>query len=289
MRLLTVPNWSFGRSRSLLQAFRDVLEQADVRIHFCEADVDHNRTVTAFSGETSALEETLLRLAELAFDRIDLNRHMGVHPRIGALDVCPFVFPPSVPDPESLPEARAFVERFAERLARSFDLPVFLYERSERGRHEADLPTLRRGGFGALSGRELRPDFGPGLAHSRLGVTVLGVRDFLIACNVNLDDDSPVLARKMAGEIRKLRAAGDERFLGVRALGFPLPSKKQSQVSLNVTLPDLTSADPVVEWVAATAAKASVKVAATELIGVVRRKDLPGSSRLPIRSEQIVD
>jgi glutamate formiminotransferase len=288
MRLLTVPNWSFGRSRSLFGAFQDLLEAAPVTVHFCAGDVDHNRTVTAFSGEADEVRDALLGLAERALDRIDLNRHMGVHPRIGALDVCPFVLPPGASSPADVSAARAFVEEVGAALAERFDLPVFLYEKSERGRHEADLPSLRKGGFGGLLGRELKPDFGPAAAHPRLGVTVIGLRDFLIACNVNLKSDDVTAARTIAGEIRRLRREGDERFLGVRALGFPLPSRKQSQVSLNVTLPDLTDVDPVVDFVTGKAAKAGIAVAETELIGVIRRQDLPGAGRLPVRDAQII-
>src|ERR1041385_4881036 len=97
MRLLTVPNWSFGRDRDLLNRFREELEGDQVTLHYLQSDLDHNRTVSAFSGEEETVFSTLERLCELAFDRIDLNHHVGVHPRIGALDVCPFVPLPEQP------------------------------------------------------------------------------------------------------------------------------------------------------------------------------------------------
>ncbi len=286
MRLLTVPNWSFGRNKSLLRQFQDVLSQPEIQVHYCESDVDHNRTVTAFSGEPPALETVLAGLCALAFDVIDLNRHVGVHPRIGALDVCPFI--PLRSGEAVFHQAHATAERVAALIAGRYGIPVFLYERSERGRHEADLPSLRRGGFGGLAGRALQPDFGPAAAHEQLGVTVLGVRDFLVAMNANLDTENVEVARQLAREIRDLRREGDERFLGVRALGFYLASRKLAQVSMNLTLPDLTPVDPVLEWIMERATSAGVRVAGTELIGVIRDKDVPTATRLPIKEPQVV-
>ena len=287
MRVLTVPNWSFGRDQDLMKRFRDCFPADGLDLHYLDADLDHNRTVVAFSGELSLVLEKLRELCALALERIDLNRHIGVHPRIGALDVCPFVTLPTWNVPfEILDEA---VRNFGEELAESYELPVFLYEKSERGRHEADLPTLRKGGFGGLSGRELNPDFGPSVAHPTLGVTIMGVRDFLIAFNVNLAAVDVLLARKLAKQMREGREAGDARFLGVRALGFPLHSRFLSQVSINLTLPDLTAVDPIVEWVQRQASDSSVKVSGTELIGVIRSCDLVNSSRLPIKPAQVVE
>ncbi len=286
MRLLTVPNWSFGRSTDLLRKFQQVLEFSDVTVHYCQGDIDHNRTVTAFSGEPEALAETLLKLCDLAFDAIDLNRHTGVHPRIGALDVCPFV--PLTRLESDFLQANALAERFSASLAGRFGVPVFLYERSERGRHEADLPSLRKGGFGGLFNKILRPDFGPQKFHSALGVSIVGVRDFLIAMNVDLTAESPLIAKKIAKQVRALRQEGDPRFLGVRSLGFHLASRHLVQVSFNLTLPDITHVDSIIEWVMREAALNQIQIANTELVGVIRDIDVPTASRLPMRPQQIV-
>ncbi len=290
MRLLTVPNWSFGRNQTLLRRFEQALTRPDIRVHYLQGDVDHNRTVTAFSGDEQPVLEALYELCEHAFETIDLERHVGVHPRLGALDVCPFV-PMNGPEctAADLLQANAAVERAAATIAARWNVPVFLYERSERGRHEADLPSLRRGGYGALIGRELRPDFGPSTVHPQLGVTVMGVRDFLIAINVNLGTVDLTAARTIARSIRTMRQEGDARFLGVRALGLPLASRDLTQVSMNLTLPDITKVDPILEWVLAETARLGVDFTETELVGVIRAKDLPGATRLAIREEQIVD
>jgi len=287
MRVLTVPNWSFGRETALLREFADRFPSDGLTLHYLEADLDHNRTVSAFAGEHELVFDKLIELADIAFDRIDLNHHMGVHPRIGALDVCPFVTLPEWDVP--FEELDKKVGEFADRIAARFDLPIFLYEKSEKGRHEADLPSLRKGGFGGLADRELRPDFGPAKAHPRLGITIMGIRDFLIATNVNLATSELKVATEIAKRIRTLRLDGDERFLGVRALGFPLASKLMTQVSLNLTLPDITSVDPIVEWIYATAREAGVRIAGTELIGVIRERDVLGASRVPFKQEQVVD
>ena len=286
MRLLTVPNWSFGRNTPLLHQFREVLSNPKVVVHYCQGDVDHNRTVTAFSGTPAALLEALVKLCDLAFDAIDLNRHLGVHPRIGALDVCPFV--PLTSSEKDFLQANAVAERLSATIAGRFGVPVYLYERSERGCHEADLPSLRKGGFGGLAERVLNPDFGPNRAHPLLGVSVVGVRDFLIACNVDLVSEDIAVAQRIAKLIRTLRTDGDPRFLGVRALGLQLASRKLIQVSLNITLPDITPVDPVIEWVFEQAASSKIRIAGTELIGVIRDVDVPTASRLPIREAQIV-
>lgn len=284
MRLLAVPNWSFGRNRVLASKFADVLDRSGTRVHYFKGDVDHNRTVTGFSGLPDQIRHTILELAEVAFPSIDLNRHLGVHPRIGALDVCPIVqLPGGGVEPLVIEE---LVNSLGEELATRWSLPVFLYERSERGRHEADLPSLRKGGFGGLADRVLRPDFGPSAAHPNLGVTVLGWRDFLIAMNVNLKSPDATMAKVLAKEARNLRSDGDSRFLGVRALGFPLPSRHKSQVSFTLTMPDVTSCDELIDWVTA---KVKGAVASTELIGVIRSADLPEATRLPVKPVQVVD
>lgn len=285
MHLLAVPNWSFGRDNDLLRQFEERLRRPGLALHYLGSDLDHNRTVSAFSGLAADVGGALSDLCRLAFPRIDLNRHTGVHPRIGALDVCPFVDPTGSAEPDSL---RDWVSSVASGLAEEFALPVFLYEKSEQGRHEADLPTLRRGGFGLLLERELKPDFGPARAHAQLGATVMGWRDFLIAMNVDIDEEDPGYAKETAKEIRRLRAGGDERFLGVRALGLPLPSREQSQVSLTVTLPDVTPLDPIVEWIRERASSSGVRTAGVELVGVVRDVDMEHATALAVKPEQVV-
>lgn len=285
MRVLNVSNWSFGRNRRLHDEMREVILGHGLALHYLDGDADHNRTVSAFSGEWEPLSAALMELAHVVLPHVDLTRHTGVHPRIGALDVCPFV--PLQAD--AWERLRPLVEAFGENLSAQTGVPVYLYEKSERGRHEADLPSLRKGGFGSLIGKELSPDFGPRAAHPQWGVAVVGMRAFLLAMNVNLKEADPTLAKSLARQARRLRSEGDPRFLGVRALGFPLASVGHSQVSFNLTLPDLTAIDDLVDWVREQAALAGVAVAGTELIGVIRGRDVLTSSQVPIAPGQVVE
>lgn len=279
MRLLCVANWSEGRDQVLLHTMRGTLRANGAAVHFDGADEDHNRLVTAFSGAPEAVEATLFALAEHAFSSIDMRLHQGVHPRIGALDVCPFILLEGAPE-----DAIAFAWRAAEQLSQAHDLPIFLYERSETGKHAADLPSLRRGQFEGLAGREIDPDFGPSRANQSLGATVLGVRDWLIAMNVNLEPDRLAEARAIAGEMRVQREMGDTRFVGVRALGLPLNRRNLTQVSMNLTEPDLTNPDEIVRWIGD-----RDTVVGTELIGVIRKQDLPNATRMPCQTQQVTD
>lgn len=267
---------------------RATLDASGVAVHFFQGDLDHNRTVTAFSGPADQVGNAILSLARLVLPRIDLRKHVGVHPRIGGLDVCPLL-PLGRPGPEALDEFSAWVDRCAAEFADEFGVPVFLYERSEKGRHEAELPGLRRGGFGSLAGLALDPDYGPVRAHERLGATVWGWRDFLIAMNVNLDEENPAAAKRIAQEVRAMRSEGDPRMLGVRALGLPLPSRGLSQVSMNLTLPDVTPVDPVVQFVLHRASLLGIAPAGRELIGVIRPRDVAQASLLPIEPSQVVE
>lgn len=286
---LTIPQWSFGRDRRLLAEFKERLEAEPVQLHYCSSNVDQNRTVVAFSGEIERLTDILFDFAEWSFDGIDLNRHTGSHPRIGALDVCPFV--PLLTDgalPTEL-ELRPWVVALAERLSSHFELPIYFYERSASMSPETELPALRKGGFGGLNEKFLQPDLGPHWAHPRLGVTVMGVRDFQLVVNVNFSHDDGTQARRIARAIRWMRMDGDERFAGVRALNLIAGSVDQTQVSLNLTLPDLTPVDPIVKFVIREAQTYGAVYAGSELVGAIRPKDVPTATSVPIQPAQIVE
>ncbi len=285
MRLLAAPNWSFGRDNGLQRAFRDALEAEGAEIHFLKGDLDHNRTVSAFSGDAPQVRRWIMALAELALPSIDLNRHMGCHPRIGALDVCPFI--PYAPHTD-FEELNAWVEETAAEFAARFDVPVMLYEKSAR-KGKAALPDLRRPGFGGLLAGDVNSDFGPRQAHPRHGATVMGARGFLIALNVNLKEEDAAAARTLARHVRVRRRDGDPMFRGVRALGFTLPSQGLSQLSMNLTQPNDTPIDPILKWAQEHAQLIGVESAGPELIGVIRPRDLEHAVDLPYDPHQVVD
>lgn len=268
-----------------MRSMGDTLESLDVGIHYVESDVDHNRTVTAFSGQPEVVETALFRLAELALPSIDLNRHAGAHPRIGALDVCPFI---PFKEPESAADFNQWVDGVASAFAEKFEVPVFLYEKSARSPDRRSLPRLRRPGFGGLLEADLRPDHGPDRVHERNGATVMGWRDFLIALNVFLKEEHPTVAQNLAAKIRANRDT-DERFTGVRALGLYLPTREQSQLSMNITQPDLTPLDPILRWAYDAAARLGVHDDGAELIGVIRAKDMEHTTLLAPKPNQVVE
>ncbi len=288
MKVLTVPNWSIGRERSVVRQMRDILEAAPVTLHYCQPDIDHNRTVTAFSASKRQVKDTLLQLADLTLPAIDLQRHRGVHPRIGGLDVCPFI---PLPDPvgEDALEFGEWVEELASEFAHRFDVPVYLYEKSEKGRHQADLPSLRKGGFGGLHDRTLHPDFGPNHVHPHLGATVMGWRNFLIAFNINFRSQNSEAVDRIAQKIRKLRREKNPHFRGVRALGFTLSARELVQVSINVTKPDLTPLDPIIDFINEMAGRLGLEDGYPELIGVIRDVDVERSVNITFRPEQVID
>ncbi|MBL8067088.1 MAG: hypothetical protein JNM28_01435 [Armatimonadetes bacterium] len=301
MPLLTVPNWSLGRERSVLREAFDYLTAQPVTVHYAEADIDHNRTVTAFSGTPENVREALLGLAAIFLPCIDLQRHSGVHPRIGGLDVCPFVPLPPLRSPGdenfsqdppghdagNAGDLNRYIASVAQTLAETFQIPIFLYEHSAPGR---DLPNLRKGGFGSLLDRTLSPDFGPNRAHPHLGATVLGWRDFLVALNVNFPDAPGAVEtmRLIASQIRDKRRNGDPLFQGVRALGLSLQAQGLCQLSMNITKPDAADFDSIVAFIEEKAAKHGIGDGYTQLIGVIRDTDVERSVKIFPRVEQIV-
>ena len=226
--LESVPNVSEGCDPDALAALRDAFS-APARLLDVHADPDHHRSVYTLVGEEDALVETLLAGAGRAVEVVDLRRHEGAHPRIGAVDVLPIV--PLRPEDEE--RARAVALTLADRLADELRLPVFFYGRlSEDAREPA---FLRRGGTEELARRlaagELAPDRGPAELHPGAGGVILGVRRPLIAFNVNFRTRDVEVARAVAAAVRER----DGGFPGVRALGLDLPSAGLAQVSMNVT------------------------------------------------------
>lgn len=251
-----VPNLSEGRNRQLLTEVRQAVGSvAGVALADLSMDPDHNRMVVSLLGSAAGLSEAVLRLFEVADQNIDLATHRGVHPRIGAVDVVPFVPLAAT----SMEAARELAQETAARVAQRFQLPVLLYEESARTPARKNLPDLRRQGLQERLDQD-PPDFGPALLHPRLGATVMGARRPLVAFNVVLDSQDLELARAIARHLRTLPS--------VRSLGFWLESQQRVQVSVNLTNPEQVDLDQVFEEVAGQAAAQGVAVHSSELIGM---------------------
>jgi len=265
---------------------RFIADVAGVKVHYWQGDVDHQRSVTAFSGHFETVLTTLLELAELVKREVNLETHQGVHPRIGFLDVAPFVLLPTEgisPESEWLIEV---VRVWAKTYSRDLGIPVYMYEHSAGENRPKSLAEFRSPAF-VLDPSQ--PDFGSLPWPPQLGATVVGVRDFLIAANINLKTIDLKKSKNYARRIRVARTNGEPEFLGVRALGFELKTRGITQLSMNFTQPDLTSFDLVYEIVRGWAGDEEVEIEGTELIGVIRRRDVPKSRRLLTNSEQILD
>lgn len=276
-RILAVPNWSFY-DPNLCLGVREILSGLPVQIHYCQGDVDHHRTVIAFSGKQDAVFVAMNLVADHLLPNIDLVSQRGVHPRVGALDVAPFVLLDG-----SERELISATNQWAADFSSRFEIPVHLYEKSASPGMEHRLPYLR----GQVGHTEQLPDFGS-LEHRQFGTTIVGVRDFLLAANLNLATDDIKAVRATAKELRFQRDRGRTELIGVRALGFELKNRNMTQLSLNFTNPDATTFDAVFEIASDLLIEEPIFVGETELIGVIRERDLAGATQLNYDPSQVV-
>jgi glutamate formiminotransferase len=257
--LESVPNFSEGRDRATIDAIGAALS-ARVRLLDVHSDADHNRSVFTAVGEDDVLVDALVDAVSVARDRIDLTRHEGAHPRIGAADVVPIV----PLRPTDMERAKATALRLAERVG-EVGLPVFLYGELATGRGPA---FFRRGGIPELAKRlsnGLTPDFGPAQLHPTAGGVIVGARRPLIAFNVDLRGATLDDAKTIASAIRER----DGGFPGVRALGLELPSSERVQVSMNVEDWEASALHEIVARIDSEATALGVGVERAELVGLM--------------------
>jgi glutamate formiminotransferase len=260
--LESVPNVSEGRDEAVLRDLRAAMS-APARLLDVHTDWDHHRSVFTLVGSGEELVEALLGGIRCASERIDLRRHEGAHPRIGAADVVPLV----PLEPAAEPAARAAALALADRVAAELELPVFFYGRLTEDSREPAF--FRRGGPQELQRRldagELAPDRGPARLHPGSGGVLVGVRRPLIAFNVNLRTDDVGVAREIARLVRER----DGGFPGVRALGLDLPKAGLVQVSMNVTDWEAAALHEIVARIVGEAEARGVPVAGSELVGLM--------------------
>jgi glutamate formiminotransferase / 5-formyltetrahydrofolate cyclo-ligase len=260
-----VPNFSEGRRTKVVdQLAHAVSASAGVRLLDRTSDRDHNRSVLTFAGPLPAVAEAMERAVAVAVERIDMTHHEGQHPRLGAVDVIPFVPLGETTMDEAVELARVFGERIADQFA----LPVFLYAKAASRPERTVLADIRRPQFEGM--KELIgtpdyvPDFGPSVLHPTAGATVVGARPFLIAYNINLETRDIELARRIARRVRE-RSGGLSR---VQALGLYLEDLGCAQVSMNLLDHDVTPMWLVWDTVAALARDEGVEPRESELIGL---------------------
>ncbi|HEV8565071.1 MAG TPA: glutamate formimidoyltransferase [Actinomycetota bacterium] len=265
-----VPNFSEGRRADVIRAIEDALRVPGARVVYAEADPDHNRLDTTVLGSADAVRGSALAGAAKAVELIDMTRHAGGHPRMGAADVIPFMPVRGVSMEECVELARGFGKELAEAL----DLPVYLYDRAALSPERASLADVRRGGFEglreAMARGERLPDFGP---HEigRAGASAVGARKPLVAFNLYLSGTDQDAAKRIAKAIRESSGG----LPAVRAIGFLVPERGCVTVSMNLVDHEVTGLRTAFDAVAAESSTAGMEVLDSEIVGLVPQAALP--------------
>ena len=260
-----IPNISEGRRTEVIEAVANAVRSVPgVTLIDYSSDASHNRSVFTFLGEPDSVAEAAFRLSRAAVEHIDLRVHKGEHPRMGAVDVIPFVPVRGMEMEECVTRSKALGKRLSDEL----DLPVFLYEESASAPHRKNLAAIRKGQFEGMAEKVLQaewhPDFGGNRIHPSAGVVAVGARQPLIAFNINLDTPDVSIASRIAKIIRE--SSGGLK--AVKALGVMLEERNLAQVSINMCDFHQTPLYRVLELVRFEAARYGVHVVGTEIIGL---------------------
>jgi glutamate formiminotransferase / 5-formyltetrahydrofolate cyclo-ligase len=261
-----VPNVSEGRRQDVIDQLADSLRAIPgMRVLDVQSDEAHNRSVFTLAGDAAAMAAGIPVLFEGAITTIDLTSHKGEHPRMGAVDVTPFIPIEGV----TMDECVALAKSIAQTVAERFSLPVYLYEDASSNPERKNLEDIRRGEFEGLGEKMARPgwapDFGPAAPHPTAGASVIGARMPLIAYNINLNTNRLDVAKKIASAIRM--SSGGLRY--VKAMGIPLEDRGLVQVSMNLTNYQKTPIYRVFDLVKREAARYGVSVVESEVVGLV--------------------
>src|SRR5258708_4052443 len=266
-----VPNFSEGRDQATLDALRAALTSvAGGRLLDVQADTSHNRAVFTLVAPPAAAAEAAFRAMRVAQERIDLTRHAGEHPRMGATDVVPFIPVRDI----SMEECVALARALAERVGRELEIPVYLYAKAAARPERERLPDIRKGEFEGLRERTLDPDFGPNRVHPTAGATAIGARPFLVAYNIYLATADVQIAKEIAKKIRTSSGG----LPAVQASGFEVGGL--AQVSMNLVDIEVTPPAAVFAAVKAAASERGVGVKKSEIVGLVPERAILGAGLL---------
>src|SRR6267154_3669144 len=262
-----VPNFSEGRDSAKVDAIVNAMKVPGVWVLDREMDADHNRCVITLVGDRESIAEAAIRGVGRAAELIDLNRHMGAHPRIGSSDVIPFI----PIDGVTIEDCVAIARKVGEDIWKRFQVPVYLYEAAAANPDRQNLENIRRGQYEGLKedvkiNPARRPDFGEAVLHPTAGATVVGARKALIAYNVFLNTTNVDIAKKIAKAVRQ--SSGGLRY--VKGAGFLV--RGQAQVSMNLTDADQTPVARVFEYVKREAARYGVTPTSSEIVGLIPKK-----------------
>lgn len=265
-----VPNFSEGRETAIIDAIEGVIASVPETILLDRtSDADHNRSVITFAGTEEAVLEAAVSAAAISAKLIDLNKHRGVHPRLGAMDVLPFV---PLSD-ATLEDCIALAHRAGQRIWSELGIPVYFYQAAALRPDRVKLENVRRGQFEAVREQvetdpAKRPDLGGPLLHPTAGAVIVGARKILIAYNINLRSESLEIAQMIARRIRSSSGGLPE----VKALGIPLLSRGLVQVSMNLTDFEVTPPHVAYAEVSRICAELGVEIEGSEIIGLIPAK-----------------
>jgi len=282
-----VPNFSEGRRKEVIDELADAIKSVDgVRLLDVEYDPDHNRSVFTFIGEPQKVKQAALKAADVAVERIDMSKHEGAHPRMGAVDVVPFIPLHGVTIGECIELSKQFAKEYSEK----HDVPVYLYAKSATRPEREELPNIRQGEFEGLSktigeDESKTPDYGPNKINPTAGATATGARFFLIAINFNLNTANVEVAKVCANAVRATTGG----FVYVQGIGLNLPDKGMTQVSCNLIHPKRTKIHQVLEVVKNEAKRFRATVVETEIVGMVPLFALIDALKYYLQPEKLDD
>src|SRR5947199_5761336 len=303
-----VPNFSEGRELDVIRQITGTIESVDgVSLLDVDPGASTNRTVVSFVGGTEATVEAAFRAIQKAGELIDMRKHKGAHPRMGATDVCPFIPVSNV----SWEEAIACAKQLGRRVGEELNIPVYLYEKAAKDKSRANLSVIRAGEyegfFEKIRQREWKPDFGPAALNEKSGATVIGARDFLVAYNVNLNTKAVRRANSVAFDVREqgrvkteddtpsgkpvVDANGETvRIPGmlkhVKAIGWFVKEYGIAQVSMNLTNIEETPLHVAFDTCVEAASKRGLRVTGSEIVGMVPKKCLVDAGRYFLRKQK---
>ncbi len=279
-----IPNFSEGRNRAVIEAIANSIKEV-IGVKLLHIDIGHaaNRTVMTFVGEPKNVCQAAFNAIKTASLLIDMNEHTGRHPRMGAVDVCPFVPISNV----SVEETVKYVDELAKKVGNELQIPIYLYEQSQKNTARNNLSIIRSGEYEGWKEKiklaDWQPDFGPSAFNLKSGATVMGVRTFLVAYNINLNTKDAKIADAIAKEVRasgkiailknadgipeKKRVHGKLKHL--KAIGWYIDDYQKAQVSMNITNPYETKMHTVFDTVNLLAKSFGVMATGSELIGMV--------------------
>ena len=281
-----VPNFSEGRNMEVMEAILEPFKHTEgMTLLDWSHDEDHNRMVVTLVGEPGALKTSVIEAVKIAVKKIDLNHHTGQHPRMGAVDVIPFVPVKGVTQEEAIELSKEVGMIIGEEIG----IPVFLYEDSATTPERQNLAKIRKGQFEGMKEKihepEWHPDFGPSDIHPTAGVVAVGARMFLVAYNVNLDDPNVDHATAIAKRVRHI--GGGLHFC--KGMGVDLTERHQSQVSMNLTNYKKTAIYRAHEMVRMEAKRYGAKIVGSEIIGMIPEEALRETLAYYLHKDEIAE